>query len=79
MKGLMAAALIAAGIAVSGCTGESLAGTEKCAILVSGNKVCGADAEAWCDTTDEFRAGDPALGIEPDTKSQAVCDDIRGQ
>lgn len=43
-----------------------------CIILANGgNKLCGADAAAWCDSTDEFR--------ERDSDSQRLCNKIRGR
>lgn len=64
-------------LAGAGCSSSELAG-EDCIILANGgNKLCGQDAKAWCDSTDALRQGDPALGIPSDTRSQAVCDSLR--
>jgi hypothetical protein len=47
-------------------------GRRMCIILANGgNTLCGADAAAWCDSTDEFREGK--------SKSQRLCDKIRGR
>lgn len=49
-------------------------GQDKCAVLtLGGNKLCGDDARAWCDSTDSLRA------LVADTESQRVCDDLRGR
>lgn len=64
--------------------------SEQCIILANGgNKLCGADAEAWCDSTDAIRdsAGDalndPTYGdpsaAAANADSQAMCDELRGQ
>ena len=42
---------------------------------LGGNKLCGADARAWCDSTDEIRAmnsTDPTV-----SKTQDLCDSMR--
>jgi hypothetical protein len=46
---------------------------EPCIVTATANKLCGDDARAWCNTTDDLRDLDPAGS----SKSQAVCDDIR--
>jgi hypothetical protein len=68
----------AAAFAVSGCDTSQFTG-EACVITATGNKLCGGDATAWCNATDDLRAGDSTLGIAPDSKSQAVCDEVRAQ
>jgi hypothetical protein len=42
---------------------------------IGGNKLCGDDAKAWCDSTDQLRAMDPTQSAS----SQAACDSIRGR
>ena len=61
---------------LGGCSAmDEVAGD--CIILTNGgNKLCGEDAKAWCEGTEEFRQGDPVLGLEADTESQAVCDGL---
>jgi len=61
---------------------------DQCVILANGgNKLCGDDAKAWCDSTDSLRNAmdDPALDEFTDPsidssldESQSVCDEIRG-
>jgi len=71
--------LIASGaFAISGCAASDQAGlTGDCIILANGgNKLCGEDAKAWCASTDDLRQGEPTLGVEADTESQAVCDSL---
>lgn len=76
MRALVVALALAAPVALAGCSAEELAGGN-CIILANGgNKLCGEDAKAWCDSTEEFRQGDPEFGIEPDTESQKVCDGL---
>jgi hypothetical protein len=41
-------------------------------VMVSGAKLCGDDARAWCDATDRARRGNPAAG-----DGQRVCDRLR--
>lgn len=67
--------VVAAGVVFGGCAASDNAGiTGDCIILANGgNKLCGEDAKAWCQTTEKLREGDAALGIEADTESQAVC------
>jgi hypothetical protein len=74
LRALLIAGVIAGSAA--GCSAGELTG-EKCIILANGgNKLCGDDAKAWCESTREFRQGDPTLGIEGDSESQAVCDSL---
>jgi hypothetical protein len=50
----------------------SSTGQDRCVITaVGGSKLCGSDARAWCDSTDALR------GLAGDTRSQAVCDELR--
>lgn len=77
---LVAAAAIAAGTAGCGAV-DQLTGNETCIVLaMGGNKLCGADAAAWCRSTDSIRATadqlDPA-GTDP--SSQQTCDDLESQ
>lgn len=45
---------------------------EKCVITaLGGNKLCGDEARAWCDSTDALR------DLSGDASSQAVCDELR--
>lgn len=47
-------------------------GDNHCLLLADGGrKLCGADAAAWCDSTDAIR------NLARDTASQQVCDDLR--
>lgn len=47
----------------------------KCIVTaLGGQKLCGDDAKAWCNATDNLRAQGGADAAE----SQALCDDIRG-
>jgi hypothetical protein len=82
MKGvrtMVGAAVIAVALGIGACA-ETDEAAGNCIILANGgNKLCGADAATWCDTTDEFREGDPALGLKGDNESQAACDQIRGK
>lgn len=66
--------LVVAAITAIGCqAAQDLGLEEKCVITATGNKLCGDDAKAWCDLTDRLRR------VSGDLKSQAICDDIRGQ
>lgn len=67
MKKLLAGLIsTTAVVLVSGC-----AGSEPCIINVSGNKLCGGDAAAWCRVTDSFR--------NPLSHSQQVCDNVESK
>jgi FtsH-binding integral membrane protein len=47
-------------------------GQDRCVVTaLGGNKLCGDDARAWCDSTDALRAA------ANDARSQQVCDDLR--
>jgi hypothetical protein len=61
---------------IPACSPAELAQSD-CIILVSGNKLCGDDARAWCAATDDLRTPDPTLGYKGDPESQKVCDSIR--
>lgn len=70
--------LLAAAIALAGC------GSDQCIVLANGgNKLCGEDAAAWCDSTDAVRdtTGFGQYISEQDKQaisdSQQTCDDIR--
>lgn len=54
-------------------SGGALSGDECVVVTLGGNKLCGDDAKAWCDSTDSLRELDAAGSAE----SQAVCDSIR--
>lgn len=43
-----------------------------CILLISGNKLCGEDAVAWCDGTDQLRSD--VAGAEA---GQETCDRLR--
>lgn len=54
-------------------------GSEDCIVLANGgNKLCGSDAAAWCESTDGIR--DTANTLDPGNadvrESQSVCDDL---
>lgn len=77
------AAGVAAGVlalAASGCGATSDGGSGSsapCMVLANGgNRVCGADAAAWCRATDGIRQGatDPTL-----QQTQSDCDMIEAQ
>lgn len=70
--GIWAAVLNAASPDSSTGNGSAPSLGEQCLVTVSGNKLCGEDAKAWCNATDDLRTADA------DTQSQAVCDEIRG-
>ena len=54
-------------------------GEEDCIILaVGGNKLCGDDAKAWCDSTDSLRSAAGRFGGDTGD-SQATCDTIRSR
>lgn len=75
--------LIAIG-ATAGVLALSACGSEKCIVLANGgNKLCGDEAAAWCDSTDAIRnstgnTGDP-MTDQTVRDSQAACDEIRDQ
>jgi hypothetical protein len=74
---LAAGACMAVGVlALEGCGSN-----EDCIILANGgNKLCGDDARAWCDTTDSIRSAADGLSDDPTIDdSQAACDTIRSQ
>jgi hypothetical protein len=79
-RSLFAAAVAAGALAaLPGCGSSS-----DCIILANGgNKLCGDDAAAWCDSTDAGRNAVSGLGSsEVDASmrdSQDACDSIRGQ
>jgi len=93
MNKLVMSCIAAAAVALplTGCAASNeFAGTQDCIILaVGGNKLCGDDAKAWCDSTDGVRdsaqemASDPTYGDASTSDSvrqaQADCDTIRGQ
>lgn len=83
---LVAVAFVAS--LAAGCGGSTF-GAQKCVILTNGgNKLCGDDARAWCDSSDAIRstgldmATDAEFGDATSAasirESQAVCDQIRG-
>lgn len=85
-RGYAAAVALTAALAVAGCAEAGTGGeegftggegAEDCIILaMGGNKLCGEDARAWCDSTTELREGDEEFGIEPDYETQQVCDGL---
>ena len=87
-KSIITLAVILGGaVALPGCSTAELTG-QKCIVLANGgNKLCGNDAKAWCESTDSIRSGAQDLQNEYgdgsiDTsisESQSLCDDIRGQ
>jgi hypothetical protein len=77
MKRVVIATIVAAGFAAAGCAGD-----EQCIILANGgNKLCGADAAAWCDSTDSLREDATGTGYPSDDTTirdaQETCDEIR--
>jgi hypothetical protein len=78
MKKIISATIVAAGLGFGGCgAADDLGLNGDCVVLaMGGNKLCGEEAKAWCRATDDLRAGDPTLGIEADTESQAICDGL---
>jgi hypothetical protein len=47
-------------------------GDDKCIVLANGGRtLCGAEARAWCDSTDSLRT------VTDNADSQAICDELR--
>lgn len=60
-----------AAVALAGC-----GGSKECIVLAnSGNKLCGADAAAWCSSTDSLRSSASDLGVDT-SSSEAACSEI---
>lgn len=79
----MAGVVAGAGCGSSG-SGAPAEDGGACIVLANGgNKLCGGDARAWCDSTDAIRgaSGDTGdLGLDATVdESQRVCDDLRAQ
>ena len=71
LLGLTLAAVVA--LSAIGC------GDADCIILVNGgNKLCGDDAKAWCDSTDSLRSAASGLGGNTGD-SQNACDAMRSR
>lgn len=60
---------------------SSTGSNSKCVVTaMGGNKLCGDDARAWCDSTDSIRSEVRGLGDDATIDdSQATCDEIRSQ
>lgn len=71
MRKLMLGAIATA--AFAGCTTG-----EQCLVTTQGNKLCGADAAAWCQVTDNIRQQALNTGdADPVIKStQDLCDKL---
>lgn len=70
--------VLALALPFGGCAAADEMGLSgDCIVLaMGGNKLCGEDAKAWCRATDGLRSGEPSLGIEADSESQAICDGL---
>lgn len=84
MRRLVTTALIGGALALSGAgcgAVDTLTGQEDCVILaMGGNKLCGDDARAWCDSTDSIRDTASEFGGGSDVaSSQSACDTIRSR
>lgn len=82
MKTILGFLVLPVALAFGGC------GSDDCIIVsASGNKLCGDDARAWCDSTDGLRRAGSDLATDPDygdpnlaasvSDSQAACDAVR--
>jgi hypothetical protein len=70
--GVVLAALVLAGCGGSSSSKSSNSASAPCVITIQGNKLCGQDAESWCQLA-ESQAAQSGTGRLTDTSTASAC------